>query len=106
MDKNFRVIGIKTGRPHAGGNETLCLGLMNDEIQLFSRPCPRPLRSLLFHSFPLKRFRNRNYMYYGNTLYLSLNTYDSSINAELLHKNNSFRFVISFLGNCMNQFFK
>ena len=53
MDQNFRVIGIKTGRPHAGGNETLCLGLMNDETQLFSRPCPRPLLSLLFHSFSL-----------------------------------------------------
>ena len=76
MDQNFRVIGIKTGRPHAGGNEALCLGLMNDEIQLFSRPCPRPLRSLLFHSFLLTRFRNRNYIYYGNTLYLSFDTYD------------------------------
>ena len=32
VEKKFRVIGIKTGRPHAGGNETLCLGLMNDEI--------------------------------------------------------------------------
>ena len=78
MDQNFRVIGIKTGRPHAGGNETLCLGLMNDEIYYLVGHVLVVLTSFLIVSFrtPDTFLQFQLIHTYANTSSLMLNIHN------------------------------